>query len=177
MLQQKLLYLLADGYDRVERGRGVLEDERDFAPPDAAEVVVVHAQQVAPRETDAPAHDAPRIRHEAQHGQRRDRLPGAALAHDAQHGVLFERQRNAVDGFDHALPRGEVCVEVGYFEKGGQFSGFRGVGWTGFRICKGLADDAAASVRRGLQVADGRMRGYRSVQRHRSEASGAEFGY
>jgi hypothetical protein len=108
----RLHELVADLVERVQRRQRVLEDHRDVVAAELAHVLLGHLEEVAAVEQDL-AGDArvPRPR-EAHHGQRRDGLAGARLAHDAQHLAGLDRVRDPVEGLDETVLGLEVDAEV-----------------------------------------------------------------
>ena len=110
--------LVADREDRVERRHRLLEDERDLAPADAAQMRVAGA---ASRST--PVEAARAARRRASRGSSReqrhrgDALAAARLADDAEHLARREREREPVDGVHGAVVGLEAHREVADVEQ------------------------------------------------------------
>ena len=88
--------LTADREHGVERRQRILEDHRQLATGDFAQVAARHPQQVVLSEADAPLHDGA-VRQKPEQGQHRDRLAAAALACDAEHLAVLDGIVDAVD--------------------------------------------------------------------------------
>ena len=98
----------ADGEDRVQRRHRLLEHHADGAAADGAHRALVEREEIAPVEADATGADVPGRRHEAHHRQRRQRLPAARLADEAQRPSGIERQADAV----HRRRRAELDAQI-----------------------------------------------------------------
>ena len=103
---QRLLDLVADGEDRVERGHRLLEDQRDLGAADLLHLALVQRQQVASLEDDPAAGDPPGPLHQPQDRQRRHRLAAARLADEAQRFARVDVEADV----DHR--RGDAAGEV-----------------------------------------------------------------
>ena len=98
---------LPDGQPRIERRRGILEDDADVPAP-AVQLPGRKGEPVGPVEE----HRAPVGRGEAQDDARRGRLAGARLPHERERGAGGEIEADAVEGGHRAGPRRERLVEV-----------------------------------------------------------------
>jgi hypothetical protein len=95
---QDLRHLRADRHHRVEAGHGVLEDHRDAAAPDAAQLGAGQGQQVSALEDDAAALDAAGLADQVEDGEGGGGLAAAALSDDGQGLASVEREADAVHG-------------------------------------------------------------------------------
>ena len=143
VLKDYFLDLLADGNDGVQRRTCILEYQGDLLTADVADLLGGHAQQLAAVVGDAALDDLAGEWHELKHGEGGYGFSGAALAYDAEYGVFFESERDAVDCLVDTVLAEEVGVEVFDFEK---------MGWHGtpsIRLELGYARaSAAAGLRR-----------------------------
>jgi hypothetical protein len=103
-----------DAEHRVQAGDGILEDHRDVAAADAADVGLGERQEVPPLELDAAA-DGRVGRHagEADDGAGRDALAAAALADQSYQLSGPHIEAHVVHRVDGPLLRSEVHGEVG----------------------------------------------------------------
>jgi len=102
-----------DREDRVEARHRVLEDHRDLLAADLAHLALVEGEQVAALELDAAAHGGVGEHPgEAEDGGRRDALPAAGLADQADELARGDREAHLVDGVHRPLHRGEIDGEV-----------------------------------------------------------------
>jgi hypothetical protein len=103
--------LAAHGEDRRERGHRVLEDHADLAAADPRHLLVPEAEQLAAVERDGAGHGGV-LRQQPHDRQRRDRLPGPRLAHDAERPSGVQVDVDAADGLHHARLRRERHPQV-----------------------------------------------------------------
>src|SRR6185295_1135235 len=113
--------LVADPVERVQRRQRVLEDHRDVVAAQRAHLGLGRRQEVLAVEQDL-ARD-PRVLRARQphHGERRDRLARARLAHDAEHLAGLDRVGDAVQRLDDTVLGLEVDAEVLDLEQGHQY--------------------------------------------------------
>src|SRR5439155_1317011 len=103
--------LVADRIDRVQRGHRLLEDHRDVAPPQLAQLLGGHFQDLLPVEQNLPGQA--RALDQAQRRERSHRLAGSRLADQRQLLPGVEREAHPVDH-----PTGaEVDAEIAHFEQ------------------------------------------------------------
>ena len=113
MGEDDLGQLLADREDRVERGHRVLEDHRDPAAAQLAEVVRFHLDEVGALEQDRAAGNvAGGLRQEAEDRERRHALAAAGFADDPDRLVGRQVEGNAIDGMDASGRGGELDAEI-----------------------------------------------------------------
>ena len=106
---QHLVDLAADRHHGIERRHRLLEDHRHPRGAQLPQAAVACGQQLLADQCDAAAGGDERILlQEAHHGQRSDRLAGAAFADQAQRLALGQLQRDAVDD---ARPA-RICAEA-----------------------------------------------------------------
>src|SRR5690554_1278077 len=119
MQTHRLGDLLAHRVHGVERRHRFLKDHRDVVAADVAHIARRQVEQLAAIEADtAPLHDlARRRRDQPKQGQRGDRLAAAALADDAEHLALLDREADAVDCTRSTLVGVEVRAQVGDLEQ------------------------------------------------------------
>src|SRR5687767_4485296 len=108
MREDRLLELLTDGVERIERGERVLEDDADPAAADAAQLFVRQVVDAAALEPDFARGDAPRRLEQADHREAGDRLAGARLADHAEHLPGRNRKTDRVDRGERAAARREL---------------------------------------------------------------------
>ena len=113
----RLHELRPDAVERVQRGERVLEDHRDLLAAHLAQLVLGQREQVAALEDHLAAERGVRGAGQAQHGEVRDALAGAGLAHDAERAAGVDRVGDAVDGAHDAVVRQELDREVADFEQ------------------------------------------------------------
>ena len=108
-----LLDLLANLFQGVEAGHGVLHDHGDLLAPDAQPLLLrlvlgdIHALV-----HDGAAGDAAVGVQHAQEGLGEHALAGDGLAHDGQGLPLVQVQGAAADGLQHFPPQGELNLNV-----------------------------------------------------------------
>src|SRR5690606_9149431 len=101
---------------RVQRSHRVLEDHRDRAAADPAQLALGEPEQLAPVQLRG-AGRAAVVREEPEQREHALALPGARLADDAERLAAIEIEREALDGVDVAVGGGEADVQVAYFEQ------------------------------------------------------------
>ena len=112
MRLERLADLPADREHRVERGHRVLEDHRDLAAADRAQLLVVQREQVAAAEHRRAARDATVPREDPEQGERGDALAAARLADDPERLAGSDVERDPVDGVDEPPLGAELDVQV-----------------------------------------------------------------
>ena len=125
---ERLADLPADGEHRVERGHRVLEDHRDLAAADRAQVLVVEREQVAAAEHRRALGDAAVPGEDPEQRERGDALAAARLAHDPQRLAGGDVERDPVDGVDQPSLGAEANVEIVDDEKGLSSHGLASLG-------------------------------------------------
>ena len=113
-----LLDLPPDAVHGIERRHRVLEDHRDLRPPDASHLLVGNRHQVAALVEHLTLKDGVRVVDQADDGEHGHALPGAGLAHDAEHLALVDREGDAVDGLDRSVLRAKGDLKVTDLEQG-----------------------------------------------------------
>jgi len=109
---QRLADLPADRQDRVQARHRVLEDHRDVAPADLAELVVLQLQEVAPLERRRAGDRAARPRQDPQERERGHALAAAGLPDDPERLARRDVEGDAVDGVDRPPARPELDLEA-----------------------------------------------------------------
>src|SRR4029450_11061225 len=94
MLTQDLLDLVPDAKHGVQRGHRLLEDERDLAAADLAELGPRRSEQLGALETDA-ARDRRRLREKPEDRERGHALSAPRLPDDAAHLARAEGEGRA----------------------------------------------------------------------------------
>ena len=107
---QRLRDLLADREDGIEAARRVLEDHRDLAAPDRAQLARRESEQVASPPEHLAFDDPSGLRHDPEHRAERDALAGARFADDALRGALLDVEADAVRRKRGAVRRRERGV-------------------------------------------------------------------
>ena len=115
---ERLADLPADRQHRVERGHRVLEDHRDLAAADRAQLLVVQREQVAAVEHRRAARDAAVAREDPEQRERGDALAAARLADDPERLARRDVERDPVDRVDEPALGAEVDVQVVDDEEG-----------------------------------------------------------
>ena len=105
--------LLADGVHRVERRHRVLEDHRDLAAPDLAQLLFRRQQQIVALPQDLPALDAARgLGDEPQDAHGGDGFARPGLAHHGEDLTRLHHEADAVDRPHGAAVGFEIGPEV-----------------------------------------------------------------
>src|SRR3954452_14854254 len=99
------------GQHRVQRRHRILEDHRDLAPSDRAQLAIAQPDQVTAVEDRAPRRHAPGSRQQAEDRERGHALTAAGLADDAERLARCDVERDAVDGVDGSALRPELDVQ------------------------------------------------------------------
>ena len=107
-----LAQLAPDGEHRVQARHRVLEDHRDLAATDRAQLRVAHVRELGAVEARAAGGDAAGARQDAEQRERRDALAAARLADDAERLAGRDVERDAVDRVDDAAARPEAHLEA-----------------------------------------------------------------
>ena len=115
---QRLDDLVAHAHDRVQAGRGLLEDHADAPAPHAAHRAFRQAVQVLAVQVDLSAHDAAGIGQQPQQRQRGHALAAAGLADQREGFAPRHRQSQALDGLGDAAFAGDVDFQITDFEHG-----------------------------------------------------------
>ena len=109
---ERLADLPADRQHRVQRGHRVLEDHRDLAAADRAQLLVRQREQVAAAEHRRALRDAAVARQDPEQRERGDALAAARLADDAERLAGRDVEGDPVDGVDEPALRPEPDVQV-----------------------------------------------------------------
>ena len=97
MRLERLADLAPDRQHRIEARHRVLEDHRDLAAADPAQLGVGKPDQIATLEPRAAARHATVPREDPEHGERRDALAAAGLADEAERLARRDVEGDAVD--------------------------------------------------------------------------------
>src|SRR5579859_7688619 len=98
--------LTTDRQHRVQRGHRILKNHGDPVTADAADLPVVHFEQVFAVERDTARGDpAWRLGDEAHDRQCRHTLATTRFAHDAERLAAIDREADTIDGLDDAITR------------------------------------------------------------------------
>ena len=95
--------LTADAPHRIERRHRVLKDHRQLAAANGAHRIEREARNIAATQPDFAAHDPQARRQQPHDGQHRDALARAGLAHQPEHVIRRDIERDAVDQANRAL--------------------------------------------------------------------------
>src|SRR4051794_12522229 len=124
--------LVTDGVDRRQRRHRLLEDHRDLAAANRAnllsprvELGKIDGRSVLPVQDHRSRDDASGRIDDLQDRARGHALARAAFSDDAQRPAALEREGNPVDGFHDTVSHREMGDEVGHLED------CRGRGWCG----------------------------------------------
>src|SRR5262249_30548827 len=109
--------LLADGEDRIERGRRLLEDHGDAAAAQVGERARPHVEDLVALQPDAARPARTPLRMQAQDRAQGDALARARLAQDPQGLAALEVEAHAGHGMHGAVGRGEGDVEIAHLEE------------------------------------------------------------
>ena len=104
--------LLADLHHRVQARRRLLKDHSDLAAPDASHLRFGQRQRVLAVQVDAAFGDAAVFRQQSHQRKRGHALAAAGLADQREGLAAFDRERQAVDGFDETGFGVECDLEV-----------------------------------------------------------------
>src|SRR5918999_855274 len=105
MREYRLLELLADGVERIERGQRILEDHADLAAADAAQLFVRQLVDAPAFEPHLAAGDASGRLEQPDDGEAGNRFAGARLADDAEHLARCDGKGDIVNCGQRAAPR------------------------------------------------------------------------
>ncbi len=134
--------LLADGVNRIERQRRLLEDHRHGLAAKCRQFLVIERQHIAPQHLDASRDLRALLRQQPHQRAQGDALAGTGLAEQAEHLALTEDKAEIVDGMHGALA-GEANVEIADFDQIAH-AGF------GTRAWKSVARWNAAPIRNSM---------------------------
>src|SRR5512132_663798 len=112
MSLERFADLAADGEHRVQARHRVLEDHRDLAPPDLAQLGVGETQQVAASEHRRAVRDLSSAREDAHQRERGHALAAARLADDAERFTGGDVEADAVAGMHRPATSPEPDLEV-----------------------------------------------------------------
>src|SRR5882672_3950144 len=112
MRADRLLELLADRVERIERAERILEHHADAPTADGAQRFVRQPVYAPPFEPDFARGDAPRRLDQPHDGEAGERLAGARLADHAEHFAARHGKRHVVDRHQRAAPRAELDSQV-----------------------------------------------------------------
>src|SRR5439155_17794997 len=104
--------LSADSTDRIGRGARVLEDHRHRGAMEMAEIAGRYLRDVLPTKPDMACRDPPGRIEQPRDRKTGDGLARAALADEAEHLALAERQRDTTHRLDRSAPCRESDVQV-----------------------------------------------------------------
>ncbi len=108
--------LPADGVNRIERQRRLLEDHGDGLAAKRRQFLVIERQHVASENLNASRDQRPLLRQQPHQRTQRHALAGTGLAEQPEHFALAERKAEIVHGMDGALA-GEANVEAAYLDE------------------------------------------------------------
>src|SRR6266850_4021478 len=112
MRADRLLELLADRVERIERAERILEHDADAPAADGAQRCVRKLVDALPFEPDLARGEAPRRLEQPHDGEAGERLAGARLSHHAEHFAARHGERHVIDRDQRAAPRAELDPQV-----------------------------------------------------------------
>ena len=114
--------LTADRQHRIQARHRVLEDHRDLAAADPAQLLVGELEQVLPLELRGARGDPAGAGEDPEQGERRDALAAAGLADDPERLARRDVERDPVDGMDRAALGPELDLQVVDLDRSGSAS-------------------------------------------------------
>src|SRR2546427_11723688 len=105
MRADRLLELLADREERIERAERVLEHDADAPAADGAQRGLRQPVDALPFEPDFARGEAPRGLEQPHDGEAGERLAGARLSHHPEPAASRHRERHAIARDPRAAPR------------------------------------------------------------------------
>src|SRR6266513_2645980 len=112
MRADRLLELLADSEERIERAERILEHDADAPAADGAQRGLRQAVDALAFEPDLARGEAPRGLEQPHDGEAGERLAGARLSHHAEHFAARHGERHVIDRDQRAAPRAELDPQV-----------------------------------------------------------------
>ena len=109
---QRLIHLIADREDRVQRRHGVLENNRAVVPAERIQLFLRVLQEAFALEFDVAFDDASVLVKDLQDAVRRHGLAGAGFADDAEDLARVQVEGDAVDRLDFTGVCDEARVQV-----------------------------------------------------------------
>ena len=109
---QRLRNLIADGEDGIQRRHRLLEDQRDFAAAEPAQLALAERHQVASAKVNRAAEDAARRLHQPHDRECRHRLAAPGLADKRQRLALSHAEAHVVHGDDRAAASRKARREI-----------------------------------------------------------------
>ena len=115
MQQDGLHQLVADGIGGVQRGHGVLEDDRHPVSPDGLHSLFAAAYQLLAVQLDGAGDDLAGLLQDLHDGVGGDGLAGTRLSHNAQDLAPVQVEGDSVDGFHFTSGGEEGGMQIVYF--------------------------------------------------------------
>src|ERR1700722_4740782 len=112
-------YLRADALDRIERGHGILRDQRDAAAQQTSSLRLRHRQEIASFELDRTASNDGVRRQQTKHGAPEHRLAGAGFADQTPHLTGPDFETGAAQYIGRTTTRSDRDVQIVDGEDGG----------------------------------------------------------
>ena len=116
MQHDRLHQLMSDRIGRIQRGHGILEDDRDLVAANGLHDGFIRADELLPVKLDGTGYDLAGCGKNLHDGIRGDGFARAGLADDAEHLAAVEVEGYAVDGFDFTRGGKEGCMQIAYFQ-------------------------------------------------------------
>ena len=116
MNSKRLAKLGAHGVDRVERGKGILEDDAEFRAGEFEPLLRAEGSQVGTAQHNGAPRDVGDRVEQPGDGLGRHRLATAGLAEQCQGTAGASLETDIVDGPQHSLGSADVDVEPGHGE-------------------------------------------------------------